>query len=133
MKDTDMLTGISWRDNAALFWNNHYEIVKSVSWTNEWDHANMHEFNIVEDGTRALAVTRNRWTNMSLEESKTVGYDGHCVVRADGIREIDITVEPPKITWDWLGIDHIPLKDSVKHKTPEQIKEVCGRKNGCES
>lgn len=87
----------------------------------------MHEFHLVDGGTRALVVTRNRHTNLSLEESATVGYRGHCTVRADGIREVDITVDPPQITFDWLGIDHLPLSESVKTKTPEKIQEVCAK------
>lgn len=87
----------------------------------------MHEFQLVQDGTRALGATRNRHTNMSLEESATVGFKGHCVVRADGFREVDITVDPPRITFDWLGIDHLPLSESVKTKSPGKVKEVCSK------
>ena len=126
--DTDMLTGIMFRDNAALFLNSQYELVKSVNWTSEWEHANMHEFHVIRDGTRALTITRNRNTSMSLEESRTVGYDGHCMVQADGFKEIDITVDPAQVLFEWTGIDHLDLKDSlikIHNRTTEHIKEVC--------
>ena len=84
---------------------------------------NMHEFNVVDNGTRALAVTRNRWTALSIEESRTVGYEGNCIVRADGIKEVDITVDPPKILFEWIGIEHIPLKESMKN--PTKIYDLC--------
>lgn len=83
----------------------------------------MHEFNVIENGSRALAATRHRHTELSLETSRTVGFEGRCKVRADGIKEIDITVDPPRILFEWVGIDHIPLSESVKF--PEKTNDKC--------
>ena len=85
----------------------------------------MHEFNVVENGTRALAATRNRFTKLSLEKSRTVGFEGNCSVRADGLKEIDITVDPPRTVFEWIGIDHIPLNDSWPAKHPDSVDKKC--------
>lgn len=88
----------------------------------------MHEFNIVDNGTRVLVTTRDEPVKVSREESLTVGFEGNCTIRADGIKELDITTDPPKILFEWTGIEHIPLIDSVKKES--KPKEDCKRRGG---
>lgn len=44
---------------------------------------------------------------------------------ADGFKEVDITVDPPRILFEWIGIENLPLKESVIHRPVEKIKEAC--------
>lgn len=85
----------------------------------------MHEFHVIENGKRALTLTRDHWRELSLEESKTVGFEGRCKVMADGIEELDITVDPPRVLFKWVGIEHIPLNHSVQHYKQERVNEEC--------
>ena len=118
-----MLTGISHRDNAGIILNSNYEWVKSVPWAATWDGSNMHEFNVVENGTRALVFTKEIKQKVSVEGSKVVGYNGQCEVMGQGIKELDITVDPPKSVFEWTGIDHIGL-DEVTY-TPGEVNNMC--------
>ena len=119
----DMLTGISHRDNGGLIFNSNYELVKTVSWTPTWATANMHEFNVVRNGSRALAATNEPHKKLSVEMSKTVGFEGKCEATVDGMKELDITVDPPRILFEWIGIDHMPLKESIIR--PDKIESLC--------
>ena len=50
------------------------------------------------------------------------------MVKADGVKEVDITVDPPRILFEWTGIDHLELKDSlikVNNRTTAKMKELC--------
>lgn len=121
----DMLTGISHRDNAGIILNNNYEWVKSVPWAETWDGSNMHEFNVVQNGTRALVFTKETHQKVSTEKSMAVGFNGQCDVMGQGIKELDITVDPPKSVFEWIGTDHIGL-DEVTY-TPGSFSNMCTR------
>jgi hypothetical protein len=82
----------------------------------------MHEFRLVEGGTRAL-VTWKEGMKLSVERSKTMGFDGECKVFAMGLQEFDITVDPPKLLTKWRAIDHMPANESVKR--PDKIDKHC--------
>lgn len=82
----------------------------------------MHEFRLVEGGTRAL-VTWKEGMTLSRERSKTMGFDGECKVFAMGLQEFDITVDPPQLLTKWRAIDHMPANESVKR--PDKIDKKC--------
>jgi hypothetical protein len=120
---TDMLTGIAQRDNAGIVLNSNYEVVRNFSWTPAWATSNMHEFNVVEHGSRVLVATKEEHMKLSTELSKTVGYFGRCEITADGIKEVDLTVDPPRTIFEWRAIDHMPLKESIMR--PHEIERLC--------
>lgn len=119
----DMLTGISHRENGGLIFNSNYELVKTVTWTPAWVTSNMHEFNVVAHGSRALVATKQEHMKLSVEESKTIGFDGRCEVTADGIMELDLTSDPPQVVFEWRGLDHMPVSESINR--PDQIDKLC--------
>ena len=119
---TDMLTGISHRDNGGLIFNSNYELVKTVTWTPVWEMSNMHEFNVVAHGSRVLVATKHERMKLSIEMSKSVGFDGRCEVTADGIMELDITGDSPRTVFDWRGLDHMPLSESINR--PDEIDRL---------
>lgn len=107
---TEMLTAMYPHENSAAIINKHYEIVKEVVHSSSWEYSNMHDFNVVEDGTRALVLTKDGAVKMSKERSKVVGFDGQCLVRGDGLKYLDITSLPPKVLMTWqvaLNIAHV--------------------------
>ena len=61
---------------------------------------------------------------------QTVGYEGNCGVAADGFMEVDITVDPPRVLFEWIGIEHIPLIETYNNmmkekQNSEKINELC--------
>ena len=119
----DMLTGIAQRDNAGIVLNSKYEVVRNFFWTPAWATSNMHDFNFVEHGARVLMATKKEHMKLSIELSKTVGYFGECEVTADGIKEVDLTDDPPRNVFEWCAIDHMPLRESIIR--PQEIERLC--------
>lgn len=83
----------------------------------------MHEFNIIDNGRRVLVATKEERYPLSLETSRTIGFDGRCKVTADGFQDIDISVEPPRVMFEWRGIDHMDLEEAVMR--PEKVEKLC--------
>ena len=110
---TDMLTGISHVDDGGKIINNEYELARTLRWTPSWNLTNRHEFNVIENGSRALALTKEEFKKLSAAESKIAGHDGECKVNAQGLIELDITVDPPKTLFEWKAIDHIGLNETT--------------------
>lgn len=114
-----MLSGLWQRDHVGVIMNDNYEIVKRVP-INLW---NMHEFKVVDHGRRVLVATKEERYELSVEMSKTIGFDGRCRVTADGFQDIDMSVEPPQVKFEWRGIDHMPLSEAVMR--PEKVDKLC--------
>ena len=121
----EMLTAIYPHENSAAIINKHYEIVKKVVHSSSWKYSNMHDFNVVEDGTRALVLTKDSAVKLSREKSKVVGFNGKCLVKGDGLKYLDITTLPPKILVEWNGTDHIGLDETVVHSKSKPIDLLC--------
>lgn len=121
----DMITGIYPHDNSALVVNKHYEVVEEVVHSSAWGYSNMHDFNVVEDGTHALVLTKDGGKRVSREQSMAVGFDGECSVRGDGLKYLDITTLPPTTLMEWNGTDHIGLEETYMHKNDDPIGMSC--------
>ena len=85
----------------------------------------MHDFNVVQDGTRALVLTKDGAVRLSKEKSRVVGFDGECLVRGDGLKYLDITTLPPRVLMTWNGTDHIGLDETVMHGGSKPIDVLC--------
>ncbi len=68
----DVLTGLYFHDNAAVILNNSYEIIRKIIYTSDLHEINIHEFNVVEDGARAIVGTQFVGRNLSEEVSRAV-------------------------------------------------------------
>lgn len=64
-----------------------YQIVDKVQ-IDDQHGINTHEFNFIENGTRALVI-KTRKGDASKEESEKVGFDGECHCSYDGFEERD--------------------------------------------
>ncbi|KAK5170237.1 uncharacterized protein LTR77_004823 [Saxophila tyrrhenica] len=76
---------------------------------------NMHEFLTVENGTRALYLTRVP-KHASKEYSAAIGYDGECHAQYDGFVELD--TETWEQTFSWNSYGKIGLDESFVTKVP---------------
>ena len=78
---------------------------------------NMHDLNVVDDGTRALFFY-DETKNLSAAQSQAMGFpsDG-CRIRENSFREIDLTREW-EVVHSWSSSDHVDLKESTFSEEP---------------
>lgn len=96
--------------------NNFYAPIRHVRVGTSGVTGNMHDFQIVNDGTKALYLT-NIKKKVSREQSHTFAYDGECEVIFVGIEERD--VETDRITFQWDSQKHIPLRETHAYPVPD--------------
>ena len=84
-----------------------YERIKEVRAAKDAYNFNMHEFNIVDEGTKALHLSMHN-IHAALDGIATSSEAGW--IADIGIREIDI--DSGHVGFRWLGSDHINLTES---------------------
>lgn len=111
----DVLTGLWPHGNIAAVVDSTYAKRLGIS-TGNWKQKtmNMHDFQLVDNGTRALYLTRIP-TKATLKESKKVKYDGRCIVEYTGIQERDLATG--NITFNWNPEGQIGLDESTVKKS----------------
>lgn len=109
----DMFTVMDQSHWRGVIMDRHYEIKRRIKVVGPGGNFNSHEFNFVENGTRALVVY-NHGNAASEEESATVGFKGNCKRSCNGIAEYDTTTWD--ITWDWDSCGNIMLNESTVDK-----------------
>ena len=114
----DMLSMV-YRHQDAIIMDNHYEIHTKAHVEEGFD-LNMHEFNIVDNGTRLLLM-RTVGKKTTRENSASIDFDGKCNVRFYGFEERDGTTLEPVFTWLSEGV--VPLDDSSAVQNP--VKKRC--------
>ncbi|KKY14625.1 hypothetical protein UCRPC4_g06663 [Phaeomoniella chlamydospora] len=97
-------------DKRGLGWilDDKYERVKQVHMPKKFPKFNLHEFNVIENGSTALVVSSS-FTDTdvtSLHQSSEKGW-----ITDDGFQEIDI--ESGKVNFGWSSVDHIDINRSV--------------------
>jgi hypothetical protein len=85
-----------------------YQIIDRVQ-VDKPNKINTHEFNFVENGTRALVI-KAHGEYATKEMSKLVGYDGECHAAFDGFAEFDTKTWKP--TFDFRSYGKIGLDES---------------------
>ncbi len=102
----DVLT-VMWPEHeTGVTFDSGYQIVNRVNMTG----MDMHEFNLIEDGTRALTVTSTEHKSI-IEQAAAIGF-GHnqtCQSLWKGFKEVDTATSQPVFEWD--GRDHIGLDE----------------------
>jgi len=102
-----VLTGIYGHDGVDAMVNQHYEFRDRLPLDKA--NINMHDFNVVENGTRALQMNIHRY-KASAEESAAVGFDGQCKAITSGFKEYDTATW--EVLFEWDGADRIPINES---------------------
>jgi hypothetical protein len=86
---------------AGVIMDSHYTIQQKV-YVQDSPDFNMHEFNIIEDGHTALAITWiPTWYNLEPEQEKS----RYAWVANNGFQEIDLRTN--EVLFDWHSLDHI--------------------------
>ncbi|GAB1206654.1 hypothetical protein APSETT445_005345 [Aspergillus pseudonomiae] len=88
--------------------DNAYDIQKKVPMPEEYGAFDIHEFNILDDGKTAMAITY-REHEIALDTQDRPGE--HTYVLSGGFVQIDLSSE--KINYVWDGVDKVALSESV--------------------
>lgn len=86
---------------------------------------NMHDFNVIDDGKRAVMLTKV-YENATLEESRAVGFNGECTAKYQGFKEVDVATS--EILFEWNSHGHIGLEESTYKISP--LSEMCNGNAG---
>ena len=114
----DMLTMSYWHKYGVIV-DSNYTIRKEMH--NEGGNFNQHDFQLVENGTRALVMT-TKGKRASREMSHAVGYAGRCSAMWDGFEEYDFATG--KRLKEWTAYGHIGLDESYYH-TDQSMEKNC--------
>ncbi|KAK5168776.1 uncharacterized protein LTR77_006085 [Saxophila tyrrhenica] len=125
---TPMLSIIAPHEGKAFLFDSTYQLQHEIflgpeSLRMDEVSLNVHEFATVDDGTRALHLTREP-RKTSRENSKAVGYDGECYAGFDGFRELD--VETWETVFSWTSEGKIGLDESVVDQEP--VEKRCSER-----
>ncbi|GMG07604.1 unnamed protein product [Aspergillus oryzae] len=96
-------------DNGyGVILDNAYNIKKKIPMPDEYGAFDIHEFNILDDGKTAMAITY-REHEIALDTMDRPGEHTH--VLSGGFVKIDLNSE--KINYVWDGVDKVALSESV--------------------
>ncbi|KOC14976.1 hypothetical protein AFLA70_214g001920 [Aspergillus flavus AF70] len=96
-------------DNGyGVILDNAYDIKKKIPMPDEYGAFDIHEFNILDDGKTAMAITY-REHEIALDTMDRPGEHTH--VLSGGFVKIDLNSE--KINYVWDGVDKVALSESV--------------------
>lgn len=117
----DMLTCIHPHESQGVILDETYENYASVIIGQFGKNTNMHDFQIVDNGTKALYLNHEMTDNM--RNSRQVGYEGggSCKINHNGIEEQDI--ETKEITFTWSSIGRIDPTESMMYQ--HEPAELC--------
>lgn len=123
----DVLTALHPHSERGVIIDDTYTIQKEVHIGEYGVNTNMHDFQIVDNGTRALYLNHEITNNM--RNAREAGYTGGpCTVSHNGIEEQDI--ETGEITFSWNSLNNIGLDESIIwHYSPSEICEHPDRHN----
>ena len=122
----DMLSMIYRKEFGAII-NSSYQIHERVHVEEGFD-LNMHEFNVVDNGTRILTMrTAVKDQDISIPATDTKkGYDGPCKIRYVGFEERD--ADTLEVTFSWMSEDRLWLEDTMYDDGP--WKRFCTEPSG---
>lgn len=122
----EKLMTFAYRDDcAAVFMENNYKVKKEGRFAEDLGDLNMHDLNVVEGGTQALVLTKQR--GVATEKmSKGVGLQqGLCHCAFDGFKVMDISGPKWEPVFEWSSFDHLPLTESTY--TDREVESRCSR------
>ena len=117
-----MLSAISHHKGTATIFDETYQVHKIIEMGDNAKELqenvptlNMHEFTTVDNGRKALYMTR-LLRRASREASKAVGFDSECYTTFDVIEELDTRTW--ETTNEWSSEGHIGLDESYAADDP---------------
>lgn len=117
----DMLQVLYAHGSAGVILDDTYQVHQSVALGDEVALADMHSFHVIDDGRRALVITRTQ-QNVSVDRSAMVGFEGNCLAGYGGFQEVDLEAGG-KVVFNWNADQHIGLHESTFNTNLTQ--EMC--------
>ena len=119
------------KDEDGVIFDSNYQVHKTVDMVGEMPQwllnalgderkTNMHDFNVIANGTRALVLTKV-FENATIEESHAIGFEGNCTAKWQGFKELDLATSKPVFEWSAHG--HIGLEESTFRKG--SLEKMC--------
>lgn len=108
----EMMTIVFPEEHEGVIMDNSYKIVKTLD-IKHAELVNMHEFSVIENGTRALVLV-DHLGKPTLDETREIGYfnnDQLCKTNFDGFREVDL--ETGETIFEWSSKGHISLTEGT--------------------
>ena len=109
-----MLTGVYEHDHVDIVIDNTYRIVEKSAPEEDPVRVNIHDFNTVDDGTRALAMTHYD-AKAEQDEADDVGLNVECRVDWIGFEEYDTTTWERTFSWNSKGHVHLSEGYNQRH------------------
>ena len=108
----DVITLIDPKAKVGILLDDGYEFYTRMD-MGESSTFNVHDFNVKDEGRKALFVKRQPGT-ASKKESKSIGYDGgECSVIYDGFEEWDLHNPGLEPLFSWSSKNHVGLEESM--------------------
>ncbi|KAF2161829.1 hypothetical protein M409DRAFT_58898 [Zasmidium cellare ATCC 36951] len=121
VRGKDMMTFLVQRTGNGLIVDNSFQLRETVDVGTLGVDFNSHEFNFIEDGTKAIVLSEGR-RNATKEQALGVKYEeGECVAMFDGFKVLDTKTWKP--LFEWSSFDHVALNESTFLDGP--IKDLC--------
>jgi len=121
------LTLIHHHEKKAFTLNSQYQIEKQLSLVNDNDDekADMHSFNVMDDGKSALIIHNRLWntTHVSLQQD----FAGPCFAYYQGFREISLESENNEVIFEWYAEDWIELEESTYQGYDGTVASMCAQ------
>jgi hypothetical protein len=114
-KDASAEKGI--KKTTGFILNSSYKLVKTVKASDGTAGLNMHEFNIIDGGERALVIaTRTQSANESTLNIGMQDWQEDQLIDSYGFQEVE--VRTGRTLFEWWALDHVPVSDTqvTKHK-----------------
>lgn len=105
-------------DGAALILDASYELVNSINSTEIGHKIDLHEFNIVDDGRRALVASKSPREDLKIPES--VNWTGTRVMEIF-FDEVDLRTS--EHMFHWRASDHVDLTESSNPPPPAESEQ----------
>lgn len=105
----DLMTLVDQHTGKGAIINDEYQILERPR-IDDAKNVNTHEFNFVDNGTRALVIKNDR-RKAPLDQVREIGFDGPCSVDYEHFQELD--TETWEVVFDWDSMDHVRLSEST--------------------
>ena len=126
-----MLTLLIDHEKYGFVLDSSYEIYKKVPLLYKQEtKPNVHEFNVVDNGKRALLLTHGD-AHATHDASQAVGFNGFCDAKYQGFREVSLdTPDAPEVIFEWDASGHIGLDETTYKKYDGSIQQQCTQRLG---
>ena len=125
IKGEDVMTLTDWDEGRGIIVDSSYQIRDAMVFDRD-EPVNGHEFNFVENGTRALIIN-NEWGRATVPMAEKIGWHTpDCKMIGNNILELD--TETWKPTFKWRSYEHIGLDESTFEE--QSLRKRCLSSSG---